>query len=96
MKTLPTTALTWMFTRLPSPVVALAAAALAVFFVSDVAIPDFLPFLDEALLAFLFTGAMTELIQRRKARGGAIDASAVLVEEDGVAVGVGDHEGSRA
>ncbi len=75
MKTFPTAALTWMFTRLPSPLVALAAAALAVFFVSDVAIPDFLPFLDEAVLALLFTGAMTELIQRRKARGSAIDAS---------------------
>lgn len=91
MKTFPTTAPTWMFTRLPSPVVAIAAAALAVFFVSDVAIPDFLPFLDEALLAFLFTGAMTELIQRRKARA---NDSAVLIDQDGVPVGVGDHEGS--
>jgi hypothetical protein len=93
MKTFPMTALTWMFTRLPSPAVAIAAAALAVFFVSDVAIPDFLPFLDEAVLAFLFTGAMTELIQRRKARG---RDSAVLVEEDRVAVGVGDYERSGA
>lgn len=92
MKTFPTTALTWMFTRLPSFAVALAAAALAVFLVSDVAIPDFLPFVDEAVLAFLFTGAMTELIQRRKARTGTpevIDVTPIEVATAEVATAGG-------
>ena len=81
MKTLPTTAFTWLFTRLPGGAVALAAAALAVLFVGDVAIPDFLPFVDEALLAYLLTGAMTELRQRRRARaGGAAKVDGAPVE----------------
>jgi len=68
MKNVPTTVLTWAFARLPSPVIAVAAAALAAFFVTDVAIPDVLPFVDEAMLAFFFTGAVTELLRRRKQR----------------------------
>lgn len=80
MKNLPTTVLTWAFARLPSPVIAVAAAALAAFFVTDVAIPDVLPFLDEAMLAFFFTGAMTELLRRRKARR----TEAEVIEVDAV------------
>ena len=68
MKTFPMTVLTWAFARLPSPLIAVAAAALAVFFVTDVAIPDVIPFVDEAALAFFFTGAMAELLRRRRAR----------------------------
>jgi len=68
MKNVPTTVLTWAFARLPSPVIAVAAAALAAFFVTDVAIPDVVPFVDEAMLAFFFTGAVTELLRRRKQR----------------------------
>lgn len=68
MKTLLPGALSRAFTRLPAPVLALAAVALAFFFTTDLAIPDALPFVDEAVLALLLTGVLQELIGRRRIR----------------------------
>lgn len=54
--------------RLPGPVLAISALLLAVFFTTDLVIPDALPFVDEAVLALLLTGVLQELVGRRKER----------------------------
>ena len=67
MKTPTDAAIPRFLSRISTPLVSVAAVILGGFLLTDLAIPDFVPFVDEALLALLFTGAVAELLKRRRA-----------------------------
>ncbi len=56
------------FLRLiPTPLLILITFVLTIFVLGDLAIPDPIPFIDEAVLVALLTGAWMTLLERRKA-----------------------------
>jgi hypothetical protein len=56
------------FIRLiPTPLLVFLTFVLSMFLVLDLAIPDPVPFIDEAVLLLLFTGSLSALLDRRRA-----------------------------